>query len=182
VTDVARRWIDAALCLALDWLPSRERVASAARRYVDRFDGVNNDDPATNGEHWLIARALAGCPRPVVFDVGANEGGWTDAVHAAHADAEVHCFEPSGATFGLLQARIGTRARLNQIALGARPGHADLFVFAEGSGLSSLHRREGLEPGWGIAGQQQSERIGVTTLDDYCRSAGVSSISLEARR
>jgi FkbM family methyltransferase len=178
VKDAFGRWFDAALGAALGRLPPRAGVARAAREYVDRFDGVNDDDPATNGEHWLIERTLAGRRRPVVFDVGANLGDWTDAVLAAHSGAQVHCFEPSAATFARLQSRIGSRARLVQAAVGANPGHADLHVFPETSGLSSLHRREGLEPGWGIASQEQTERVRVETLDGYCRESGVSAIDL----
>ena len=53
-----------------------------------------------------------------------------------------------------------------------------LWVFADGAGINSLYKRQGLEDGWGLAEQQQAETVRLDTLDDYCQRAGVQVIDL----
>jgi len=43
----------------------------------------------------------------VVFDVGANVGEWSKLVLKTNKDINIHCFEPSKATFKKLNSTLG---------------------------------------------------------------------------
>ena len=68
------------------------RLYALCQQYVRNTDGDGNDDPASNGEQWLVNAVLPGCR--TVFDVGANRGDWTASALAANPTVTVHCFEP----------------------------------------------------------------------------------------
>ena len=50
-------------------LPANRWLYRFCKRYVDRYNGENNDDMATNGESRFIQDVLLQCS--TVFDVGA---------------------------------------------------------------------------------------------------------------
>lgn len=160
----------------LDWLPSRNRLLySICRRYVDRYSSENNVNIDTNGELCLMQKVLPKCR--TVFDVGANIGDWTSIALRINSRLQVHCFEPSMATFQRLQARVaGAGAICNNVGLGSAPGEMTLWVFADGAGINSLYKRGGLEDGWGLVEQQGKETVQLNTLDAYCQHTGVQMI------
>jgi FkbM family methyltransferase len=117
----------------------------AARHDVD-------NDPARNGERWLQAAVLelfADEPRVVVFDVGANVGGWTrmllDQVPAARADAlDVYAFEPVASTMRTLHERLGGHPRFGRVhpvplALSDADGTVEMFEVEPNGTTNSLH-------------------------------------------
>src|SRR5437870_3558252 len=73
------------------------------KAYVDRFSGENNVDFRTNGELTLLRGALGSQETLTVFDVGANIGEWSRLALTVNANIDLHCFEPSRATFDRLQ-------------------------------------------------------------------------------
>lgn len=64
-----------------------------------------------SGKRWLldfVASGLRAGRLAVVFDVGANQGGYSAEVVARLGDrAVVYAFEPSRAAFALLRERVG---------------------------------------------------------------------------
>lgn len=62
--------------------------------------------PVTVEDHWEytirewtndpFTRITNNMPEKVdvIFDIGANAGGWTEVMHRRYPDAEFHCFEP----------------------------------------------------------------------------------------
>jgi hypothetical protein len=53
-----------------------------------------------------------------------------------------------------------------------------LWVFADGAGINSLYKRQGLEDSWGLAEHKQTETGRLDTLDAYCQRIGVHVINL----
>ena len=153
-------------------IPLTAPLYRVCKRYVDLFNGENDPDMESNGELALMKRLLPKCE--VVFDVGANVGDWAERALAIKPTLDIHCFEPSTATFARLGGR-GLQARLNNFALGSTAAEAPLYVFAEGAGINSLHVRTGLEA-IGIATPQRTETIRIRTLDDYCAEENVTRI------
>ena len=154
-------------------VPTNNRyLYSLCKRYVDCFNSENNQNSHTNGELRLMRAVLPQCA--TVFDVGANVGDWTSLALEINPRLQIHCFEPSAATFQRLQARGG--AICNHFGLSSVPGEVKLWVFAERAGTNSLYKRKGLEEGWGLAPQSQTETVRVETLDGYCQRANVQSI------
>jgi len=155
-------------------LPYNKFIYRAAKHYVDRQNGENDDNMQTNGELWFMRSVLPQCS--IVFDVGANVGDWTALALGINPRQKIHCFEPSKATFQRLQVRAG--AIYNNFGLSSAPGEMELWVFDEGSGTNSLYKRQGLQDGYGSTEQQRKEVVRMDTLDAYCRRVGVQTIDL----
>src|SRR5258708_3137743 len=136
------------------------------KKYVDRYRNENNGDMRNNGEERFLASVLPVCR--VVFDVGANVGDWAKMALSINPSVNLHCFEPSHATYQrLVVNRFPPNVVCNNIGLGSNPSEGRLLVFEDGSGLNSLYRREGLEAGWGIDTDTREESIQMGNDDDY---------------
>jgi FkbM family methyltransferase len=137
----------------------------------------NYEDERVSGEDWLM-RALAQIwERPVVLDVGANEGSYAAKLKERLAGARVICFEPHPKTF----ARLSVRAKacgFETMNMGCSdvPGSAELFDYREGGGSehASLYSQVIEQTG------KQGERIEIklTSVDEYTASAGIDHINL----
>lgn len=152
-------------------LPRRNRlVYRLARKLVNLYEGDNDVDIQTNGELRLARLALPHAR--VVFDVGANVGEWTDLALAINGSAEIHCFEPSGATFRRLSSRgYPSNVRLHPFGLGAEASERTLYVFEEGSGGNSLYRRDGVS-----TRQESKEAVRLRTVDAHCGDSQIERV------
>jgi FkbM family methyltransferase len=159
----------------MELLPNNAFLYRVCKRYVDRYNSENNGDIHTNGELRFMQTILPKCE--TVFDVGANVGDWMALALDINPRLQVHCFEPSLATFKRLQAREGEAIR-NNFGLSSASGEMTLWVFAAGAGINSLYKRQGLEDGYGLGEQQQAETVRLDTLDEYCQRVGVDVIDL----
>lgn len=159
------KWVDA--------LPANAWLYRFCKRYVDHYHGENNPDMHSNGELYWLRQVLPQCE--IVFDVGANVGNWTALALSLNPDLQIHCFEPSAATFQRLQARAFGSGKIsrNPFGLSASPGEMTLYLFGEASGTNSLYRREGLS-----IEQTHTEQIQLDTLDAYCQRESVTRIDL----
>jgi hypothetical protein len=129
-------------------LPRNNLIYRICNRYVGLYNAENNDNIQTNGEMRLMRIVLPQCA--IVFDVGANIGDWSALALEINPQLQIHCFEPSLATFQRLQTRLERKeVKCKNIALGSKSGELTLHVFADGSGENSFYQREGLEEGWG---------------------------------
>ncbi len=144
-----------------------------SRRYVDRFEGVNDSNMATNGETHLLTAVMPACQ--VIFDVGANVGHWTQAVLQINPQAAIHAFEPATAVYQQLIAQnLPSNVLAQPLGLSSAVGEEELFIFPQHTGLNSLYTRSGAPEKAGQA--TQSERIRLTTLDTYCDERQVQAI------
>ena len=114
----------------------------------------------------------------VVFDVGANVGGWTAVVLEVCGDrAAVHCFEPAPDSFAGLEQRYRNARRVHtwNLGLSDRGGHAQLFADSRASSVASLYAGS-LE----TAGRRQatSTTVSLATLDQFCESESIERIDL----
>jgi FkbM family methyltransferase len=137
---------------------------------------VGNDDQATNGELWLLERLATSLPpSPVVFDVGANVGRYSEAVLERMPGARLYAFEPSATAFSKLQASFGQRVRTFRYALGAENGEQPLYADRPGSELGSLIHRDLHRYGLAVGEQ---ETVIVRRLDTLCAELDVERIDL----
>jgi len=108
----------------------------------------------------------------VVFDVGANQGLYTEAILRLAPQAKIFAFEPSSSARSVLERKFhgDEKVEVIPLALGESIASAELWSDAPGSGLASLTKRRldhfGIDFNY-------SERIEVTTLDSFIESAGV---------
>lgn len=108
------------------------------------------------------------------LDVGANAGFYS--VLANSLGADVHAFEPSPEALVLLRRTVALNPgiTLNEVAVGAEPGRAQLFLAPPSeanTGLATLNASE--------ASGGRAVEVAVTTLDDYCSDLVVSLIKLD---
>lgn len=126
---------------------------------------------------WLAAR-LKDVPEPVIFDIGANVGAYSDAVlNAFSGSCRVHAFEPSPAAFAKAGKRLKgeTRVQLNRLAISDGDGDAVLRTSEPGASIASL---EPLGQPVRAFDEKFSETVRTTTIDAYCERSGIGEIHL----
>jgi FkbM family methyltransferase len=144
---------------------------------VDRYNGENNDNMRTNGEWHFLRHILKECH--TVFDVGANTGEWASLALSINPNINLHCFEPSSATYTrLLEKIFPSNVVCNCFGLGAIQEERPLYIFEAEAGINSLYRRQGLEDGWGLSSPSHIEMVRLDTLDRYCQERGINKIDL----
>lgn len=166
----SRRFLARGARRVLARMPRSRLLYGLCRMYVDEHEGNNNPDMGGNGELRLLRRVLPGSR--VVFDVGANVGDWANEALLINPELDLHCFEPSEATYEQLRARIGSRAKLNRLAVGETAGVSEMHVFGSGSGMNSMFDRSSV-PGLVPAAR---ETIQLVTLDGYTAENGIDVV------
>jgi FkbM family methyltransferase len=135
---------------------------------VIRYHVTPSDDPANNGEMWLLD-TLA--PRLGVFvDVGANVGEWTAALLERAPKARGVLVEAGPEAAERLRTRFGDRVDVVAAAAGDQEGVAT-FWEEEGAG-----ERSSLLPGFSDEAVERS--VPMTTVDALAASFGLDQIDL----
>jgi FkbM family methyltransferase len=120
------------------------------------------------------ALSLTYRPEPVVFDVGANVGAWSDCFFSMNPAARLFLFEPSPTCCEEIAKRPQLRnANIVQAAIGERMGKAHLFFSEPTDGSASLHRRgdtffEDLD--------YSQVEVDVLTIDDFIKANKVAFV------
>lgn len=98
----------------------------------------------TSGELNVIKRLkTSGRNNNVIFDVGANIGGYTRALLSVFPEAQIHCFEPAKETFNTLSNNIVEQnVILNNMGISDEIASKTLYFDKENSGLASLYHRQ----------------------------------------
>lgn len=165
----------------------RRQVAHFARRLMNKSLGENNGDFKSNGELFLLRQVLnyrQKSKKIIIFDVGANVGEWTTSLLKIAVEQKIinnmniYSFEPSKYTFSILKSNLeknyyGGGIHTINSGIGSAQGLTKFYINKDGVGTNSLYKRR-LE-GLGIF-YDKSETIQVTTIDIFCREAGVEYI------
>lgn len=151
------------------------------RYYVQRRQGIGAaGTKEITGEKFLIEHVL---PRlldkeqPVMFDVGANVGDYSNALYATFPKAQIVAFEPVPRTFEVLRATLAkTTVKCCSIGLSDAEGEAVIYDYEQMIGsehaslfpgvLKDLHRAETIK----------ETNVPLITLDAYCRAANILAI------
>ena len=148
-----------------------------------RFMGLlNAENFAISGEGVFLWRALTNRTKPVIFDVGANEGKYAREVMKRNPQARLYCFEPHPRTFSRLTEtaqKLGFQA-LN-LGCSEAPGEMPLYDYSagDGHGSGSTHASLSRDALAREGGQPVSETlVQLVALDDFCRQAGIDNIRL----
>jgi FkbM family methyltransferase len=140
-------------------------------------------DIAVSGERRVIrkiARILCGqTSSPVVFDVGANVGAYSLAVYDVFGSrACLYCFEPSPATFQILERRLGELENVSLFNFGCsdREEIRDLhWVDSDESGFCSLYNRRLAHLG---VHAKSTEAVRLTPIDKFAEERAIGFIDL----
>lgn len=146
-------------------------------RSLNRIGVLNYRNMDESGEAWFLHRYLSKVRVPVVFDVGANEGGYTAAVLAANPRAHVTAFEPHPITFAKWSLAEDPQVQCFNLALGAETAELEFFDYRDmdGSSHASLYK-DVIE---GIHGKPSTScKVNVRALDDVVADIGTHHIDL----
>lgn len=102
-----------------------------------------------SGEENFVVNVLKGQllqkEKPIIFDVGANEGRYAEFILKHYPLSDFYCFEPHPKTFSRLEKRLdGADVNCRKEALGSKVGVQTLYErndFPDGSEMASLHKR-----------------------------------------
>jgi FkbM family methyltransferase len=156
--------------------PITKRFANEACRFLNLYHNEQNEDPATNGELWLMRQFLP--QAQVVFDIGANVGDWSllATQHLTAPGAKIYAWEPLPATAEKLRARLPPNAEVICAAASDHDGTADIWLSPCNSTLHSLHKRDTLQAAYGIAAPREKITITTRTLDSFCTERAITHI------
>ncbi len=141
----------------------------------------------SSGEVWVLSEivrpACAGITNPVVFDVGANVGDYSELVHSIIPSARIYAFEPAAPVYQQLAKKlsaIGNGANLEAFNLGLsdEENTVDLHSYTvEGQAVSLISSIDRRLPTQVVQVEvSDTERIEVRTLDSFCVAHGVERI------
>lgn len=113
---------------------------------------------------------------PVIFDVGANVGGYTIEALSVMPNARMHCFEPSKDTFEQLKKNVPSdKVTFNNFGISDTATEAMLYCNSD-SGLASLFERQ-FDANSNVK-DVRSETIRLDTIDNYCENKEIDHIDL----
>jgi FkbM family methyltransferase len=78
---------------------------------------LNYADWKVTGEDYFIKRFLSRNPPKLIFDVGANEGRYTEVIQSLYG-CEAYCFEPNPKVFTTLQGKFKNNSKVRLINAG----------------------------------------------------------------
>lgn len=144
------------------------------------LSGIGSGGGVQNSGEKSVLDLLTSKREPYcIFDVGANKGQYLNMVikELHKKDFAIHSFEPSKYTFDLLRKNSpdSENVKLNNLGLGKNVGEYTLYSNEKGSGLASLTKRKLDHFNIDFS---DSEKIRITTLDDYCFENGIKHIHL----
>jgi FkbM family methyltransferase len=103
---------------------------------------LNFKNMEESGELRFLRGYLPRLKSPVVFDVGAHTGSYSQAVLEIHPEAQVFAFEPHPKTYAVLSAEPGGISQHFALALGREAGRSQIFDYEndQGSEHASLYK------------------------------------------
>lgn len=124
----------------------------------------------------FVASRLTDVPVPLLFDVGANIGDYSEAALVAFAGrCRLYAFEPSSATFAQLKVRLKGQDKVLCYRLGFsdRKGEALLHSSEPGSSIASLVN---LDRPVRPFDEALDETVSISTIDRFCEEQGIARI------
>ncbi|WP_411826368.1 FkbM family methyltransferase [Luteolibacter sp. AS25] len=139
---------------------------------------LNYENSNVSGEDHLITVTLKNAVQknnPVFFDVGANVGGYSEALKNSFPAAIIYAFEPHPKNFEALRLKALEHVIINNSAVGEKPGELTLYDRADFDGsshaslysevITDLHHQETTE-----------SQVAVITLDEFCEEHHITEI------
>lgn len=150
------------------------------RLSLNKMNYGPGDDYHSSGEKGVLdylIETFKSSEKLVIFDVGANVGGYTNMVlDCLGSKAQVHAFEPSSSTFEMLQKNVnGELVKLNNMGCSDTTQTMSLYSDKNGSSLASVYNRKLDYYGISMEETEQSEFI---RIDDYCKKNSIEHIHL----
>jgi FkbM family methyltransferase len=135
--------------------------------------------PSENGESYFAERVFSvNNAKPVIFDVGANQGEYTRMIveilekKGIH-DFEIHMFEPQPACYDSLKSKFADDNRfiVNPFGLSDRDGQAEIHFDFSGSSSASLFERKEIQ-------LDKKVMVDLKRLDGYLKEKNLRVVHL----
>ena len=140
--------------------------------------GIFKWDSETNGEKRFLTNYLAAFANPVIFDVGANRGGYSKLVKKICNSALLYAFEPHPTSYAILMQE-GNTAGFHTFNYGLGKSDEDSFIYdyhgEDGSSHASIFKEviEKIHHSNSV-----SHAIHLRTLDDVVKEMNIKNIDL----
>lgn len=133
---------------------------------------------SSDGEADIIHRFVN--KGTVVFDVGANIGGWSSLLLQFQPDLVVHTFEPVPETNTILLEKLDQYIKSGSVipnccGIGRAVEQHSFTYYKDASSWSTFYRRERVEKECGLEGAAEIS-IPVVTIDSYCENRRIEHI------
>lgn len=139
---------------------------------------LNYQSDSISGERRFLTEYLKGKVKPVVFDIGANNGKYSELILNINRDSVIYAFEPHPKTYSKLQSTLkNTTVCTINAATGMEDGELTLFDYAsnDGSEHASLHK-DVIES---IRGARSSaHKVKTIKLDTFAQQNSIDCIDL----
>ena len=156
------------------------RVRSILFTLFNRLENNNNADFHTNGEEHFLNKYMHSLQGDVVlFDVGANVGGYSevliDICKRKGLHYHLHLFEPTRACFATLRQKFSHDKNifLNNAGVSDTNNTSEIFYDAEKSGFASLYQRDLSSVN---VTMNKKETIALVRLDEYVSKQAIQKI------
>jgi FkbM family methyltransferase len=142
-----------------------------------RFIGIlNSEGPKITGEDNLLKLLKKKYHPKIIFDVGANDGGYSKILRHYFPKANIYAFEPHPLTFKLLK-KVGNKHNIKtlNIGLGEKNAKTKLWDFADDAILKSTQPTSTLASIYKdviedyYKQKSQSFSVKITTLDEFTK-------------
>ncbi|TAK85448.1 MAG: FkbM family methyltransferase [Betaproteobacteria bacterium] len=137
---------------------------------------LNNRSLVLSGEAWLIRHVLHDREAPIVFDVGAHEGRWSERVLRCNPRSRIFAFEPHRLSYARLVECV-PGVRTFNVAVGERREQLPLHDYADRPGSSHASLVDGVIERLNKA-EAMIQHVEVLPLDEIAGDAGVKKIDL----
>jgi FkbM family methyltransferase len=147
--------------------------------------GIMNYGPMTStGESRFLRRLMArawkhstASATPIVLDIGANAGDFSEAIVSNQPEARVFAFEPHPKTFARLLGRSLPRVECINSAVGSSVGVISLYDTSLSGGSEHASTIAGVLDG--VHHQPvESEQVPLITIDAFLQERGIPRIDL----
>ena len=140
---------------------------------------LNHSSLEASGEKWFLKslRSRLDDNQAAIIDVGAHKGYYSKLAKSLMPQARVIAFEPQDRLFGVLKTTAQKyKFEVVKKAVADMPGEMVIYDRADrefsyyGSQFKEVIENRGFET--------RAEKVGVTTIDEYCKENKIEKISL----
>lgn len=161
----------------------KKKLRNLGLRVFHAMENNNLADAKKNGEALLVRNVLKEFSKKsdqkrVIFDVGANQGDysdlWLEEAKQVECPIELHIFEPTSSSFKRLEEKFnGQKLIMNNFGLSSKEEVQDIFFDKQGSTLASLYQRDLKKEGLEL---DQKESIQLKKLSTYIKDKELKQI------
>lgn len=155
---------------------------NAIQKIFNHFGYQLSRKTNSRSDSFTVQSDLVTVQEPIIFDIGAHLGNVAKRYRERFSLASIYCFEPFPESFQMLLKNVGSDTRIfcYNKAVSASEGTAALNVnlSAVTNSLLTTDKRGASIWGEGILDTISQIEVSTTTVDIFCREAGISNVDI----